>query len=469
MHPLERKVEKIIVAEKLLTPEEKVVVGVSAGPDSLALWHLLLALAGRWRLHLIAAYADHGLRQAETEGEAQLVRETAAAADMAVAIGRLAVREHAKAVGLSVEHAGRELRYRFLRQVAQCHGATRIAVGHTADDQAEEVLLRLVRGTGRKGLSGMAYQADEVIRPLLAIAKAELLAYLADRNIAHCADSSNADRRYLRNRVRLDLLPWLEKHCNPNVRQTLRQTAAVLQDEEILLGELATTAWAQVAAMHGQELRLQRAQLLAQPRAIQRRLLEQAVVRCGSTPSFRLIEQLLHLVAAIEPGRLHLGHGLRAWRQGDLLCFAHPQGRGRLRGDLLPAPAVFRVVVPAPGRYELPEVGMMLSVERLDCPGPAPAEGVPGTQYLDAAAAPFPWVVRSMQPGDRFHPLGAPGRRKLSDFFTDHKVPAGERWRVPVVEVAAGRIIALAGMRIDEAARVTAATMAQVRLSLVAV
>jgi len=393
------------------------------------------------------------------------VRETAAAAGMAYEIGTLPVRDYARAEGLSLEHAGRELRYRFLREVAQRHGASRIAVGHTADDQTEEVLLRLIRGTGRKGLSGMAVQSGEIIRPMLAVPKEELLAYLADRNITHCQDSSNADRRYLRNRVRLELLPWLESHCNPAVRQTLRQTATVLQDEEALLDGLTTAAWRSVAQEEGGELRLAVAGLLAQPKAIQRRLLEQAVVRSGGTPSFRLIAQLLHLVTATAPGRLHLAKGLRAWRQGATLCLAHPQGRIRQRGDLLSPPAAFRVQVSNPGRYEVPEIRKVLVVEQL-----ATAPEVPGrgSLLLDAAAVSFPLVVRNMVQGDRFHPLGAPGRRKLSDFFTDRKVPAAERWQMPVVEAADGRIIAVAGMRIDEAVKITAATNKVVRLTVLA-
>lgn len=466
MHPLERKVEKIVAAEKLLAQGERVVVGISAGPDSLALWHLLRALSARLRLTLIAAYADHGLRPGETAAEAQLVRETAAASGMACEIGVLPVRDHAKSAGLSLEHAGRELRYGFLREVAARHGASRIAVGHTADDQAEEVLLRLVRGTGRKGLSGMAYQTGEIIRPLLSVSKEELLAYLADRNIAFCADSSNRDRRYLRNRVRLDLLPWLEGHCNPAVRQTLRQTAAVLQDEEVVLDGLTTAAWQQVAQENGGELRLLVAGLRAQPKAIQRRLLEQALVRCGSAPSFRLIEQLMKLAAATEPGRLHLAKGLRAWRQGKTLCLAHPQGRTRQRGDLLPPVGAFRVVVVVPGRYEVPEIGKVLLVEEL---ATVPQRPETGSMLLDAAAIAFPLMVRSMIPGDRFHPLGAPGRRKLSDFLIDRKVPAASRWRVPVVAAADGRIIAIAGMRIDESVKITAATTKVVRLTLLAI
>jgi tRNA(Ile)-lysidine synthase len=249
------------------------------------------------------------------------------------------------------------------------------------------------------------------------------------------------------------------------VRQTLRQTAVVLQDEEVVLDGLTTAAWQGVVQEDGGELRLARAGLLAEPVAIQRRLLEQAVVRCGSAPSFRIIEQLLHLATAAEPGRLHLAKGLRAWRQGDTLWFAHPQGCTRQRGDLLPPAGAFRVVIPLPGRYELPEIGKALVVEQLDA---APQSLGAGSLLLDAAAVAFPLVVRSMDPGDRFHPLGAPGRRKLSDFFTDRKIPAAERWQVPVVEAADGRIVALAGVRIDEAAKVTAQTVSVVRITLVA-
>jgi len=426
----------------------------------MALLHLLAALAPAWSWTLLAVYVDHGLRPDETGREEGLVRESAARLGVDFVSEKVDVQGEARARGLSLEHSGRLLRYGVLERLAAARGGAKIVVAHTADEQAEEVLLRLIRGTGRKGLAGMAAVRDgRVVRPLLTVAKQELLAYLADRNIPFAVDSSNLDRRYLRNRVRLDLLPHLADHYNPNISENLRQTAEILQDEEVYLAEVAQRAWEEVVAAQGKSgdgLVLRLPQFLGQPRAIQRRLLEMACWDFGQRPSFKGIAQLLDLATTgSTTGRLHLGRGLRVWRKGEHLVFSRPQGEQSLRGDLdEPATRFFSVRIPGAGIYLIPEIGCKLSVEVRES---VPSSSLADADWLDADRISFPLSARSVQPGDRFHPLGAPGGKKVGDYLTDAKVSRDERWRVVVLE-GEERVAALVGHRIDHHFRVTPAT-----------
>lgn len=470
MHPLERKIERLIRSQHLFDCGDRLVIGVSAGPDSMALLHLLAALAPAWSWSLLAVYVDHGLRPAETGKELALVRQAAKRLGTDFVSERVDVRGEARARGLSLEHGGRLLRYGVFERLAGTAGTAKIVVAHTADEQAEEVLLRLIRGTGRKGLAGMATMRDNrVVRPLLTIVKQDLLDYLVDRNISFAVDSSNRDRRYLRNRVRLDLLPHLAHRYNPNIGETLRQTAEILQDEEAYLAEVARQAWSAVVKCEGGTdggaLVLRLPQFVAQPPAIQRRLLETACWRFGQRPSFKGIAQLLDLVGTGVAGtRLHLGSGLRVRRQGQELVFLRPQGEQPLRGDLAGSAArSFSLQIPGAGIYVIPEIAGRLAVEELESV-PQPLSFA-GADWLDADKVSFPLRARAVQPGDRFHPLGAPGSKKVGDFLTDSKVDREERWRV-VVLLSGDRVAALPGHRIDHHFRLTATTKRVVKICL---
>ncbi len=341
MHPLEKEVLALIRRENLLSVGEKVVVGVSGGPDSMALLHLL---AGTKEIGVepVAVYVDHGLRPDETKDEAALVEQKAASMGISFETVRVDVKSEARQRKISIEHAARDVRYSFFDQVAHKYKAAKIAVAHTADDQAEEVLLRLIRGSGRSGLSGMKMIRDgKIIRPLLAISKKKILAYLADRNIAFLTDSSNLQRIYLRNRIRLDLLPYLQEF-NPNISETLRQTAGVLQDEERLLEEMTSRAWQGVAEMPELEansvepkVTLDLKAFLLLDRAIQRRIAEKSFILLGSMPQWKKIEQILYLAAHGESGaRLHFSRGLRLKKIKESLVFSYPKGMVGERGDL---------------------------------------------------------------------------------------------------------------------------------------
>ena len=484
MHPLEKETLKIIRQEQLLKAGERVLVGVSGGPDSMALLHILVRLAPVLDNTPAALYVNHGLRQAEAEMEYKLVEAEAHHLGIDFFSDSVDVKRLAREKKLSIEHAARLLRYDILEKTAQEWGAAKIAVAHTADDQAEEVLLRLVRGTARKGLAGMkTYRDGRIIRPFLGITKSGLLEYLKKYAIPFLQDSSNSEATYLRNRIRNDLLPFLASHYNPDIRQTLLRTAKILQDEEELLEAITEEAFTDSVSMipetaapgitgrkypvdaESQGLLLNLEIFSSQPRAIQRRLLEKCCWRMDCKPSSRQIESILQLTLQnSQEAQLHLADGLRATIGNKQLYFSYPLGRGPFRGNISPYPGspLSETCIPAPGSYEFPELNKRLTLELVDRETASSAVFQTG-EYVDSSLFSFPLTLRGPRPGDRFHPLGAPGSKKVNDFLSDLKIKLHAREQIPLL-CADDLIIALPGLRIDQRFMITEKTTRVIRI-----
>lgn len=338
MHPLEKKFQAVVRDTNLFLPGDRVLVGFSGGPDSTALLLLLAGLRSVFSISLAALYVNHGLRPAAaTAADEEHVRNVCRALDVRLAIRRLDVARVARARRTGVEDAARVCRHAALRTTAQRLAASRIALGHTADDQAEELLLRLVRGAGRGGLAGMRFIRDGLlVRPLLSFRKQELLAFLRDRGVGFCHDESNDDLCFVRNRIRRRLLPFLAAEFNPNITTTLVHTADILRQEDELLARLAGQAAQEIVLRPADrpEIRLRRRRLLATPVALVRRVLEQVLIELGCPPRFEHVEAVRRLALAPPGKRLHLPRGLRVRGERDVLVLLYPQGRRRVRGDL---------------------------------------------------------------------------------------------------------------------------------------
>lgn len=456
---LQQRVAKVISSLSLFDPAQPVIIGVSGGADSVVLLHLLSTLFPS--THRIAVYVDHGLRPSETSAEQELVKKQAAACSATFRSVLVNVPEKSREHKISIEEAARILRYQALKRFQEEFKAGCIAVAHTADDQAEEVLLRLIRGSGCTGLAGMALQRGSIIRPLLEERKDSLIHYLTEQEIPFCQDSSNLEMRFLRNRIRLDLLPKLEKEYNGAMSQTLTQTAAILREEDRLLHDLTQQAyqkqvleeWLPSATLHEKKiLSLQLPLFIREHPAIQRRLLEKICWTMDSRPSFQKIENLLFLATARKNGEIHLSRGLRASRQGTVITFHHPVGKKPYRGPSIIKKSFRPFPIPGPGRYPVPELGRELLIEEV-LSATEPSTG--GQLFLDPAKIRFPLLLRPPLPGDRFHPLGAPGNKKISRFLSDQKIPADKRDRYPLL-LSEERIVAVPGLRLDHHFRIPA-------------
>ena len=303
--PLPRLFFRELTESCHVTQGSRIIIAVSGGPDSMALLHLLADARKRLELDLTAAWVDHCLRPQETPGEEQTVLATTEKLQMNCVRHRVDAAFYASKQGISLEHAARDLRYAALRATAHDVGAEDIAVAHTADDQAEEVLLRLLRGSGREGVAGMRMRSRDLIRPLLNIEKKDLSAWLTEQEIPFCFDSSNEDMRFLRNRVRHQLLPFLEEHFEQGVRKSLRKTADSLAvDEDLLAGLTADAEAKTISKLSAEEsggsenpakLQLFRTPFRALHPALQRRVVERLLWKIGGRAGYD------HIFFSVQP------------------------------------------------------------------------------------------------------------------------------------------------------------------------
>ena len=342
MHPVERTIYKWMSTTPLGEQGRTIVIGCSGGPDSIALVHILHALSLQCNFKLIPVYVDHGLRPAEIPGERQLVQQTALKLGLEWEIVEVAAASEAKCNKKSLEHAARDLRYAALQRMKEYYQADYIAVGHNADDQVEEVLLRLLRGSSRKALSGMQPLENCLLRPLLQLSKQTILTYLAEQQILFCHDSSNDDHSFLRNRVRHELLPLLEQKYDPGIRKALLKTAANLAEDEDLLEGQVQDMWdtvevsqTELCSPESLELSVNRQMVSQYHPALQRRLFERILWNIGTPARY---EHILAITRAVSQGRsgseLHLSKGLRVAVFRDRIHFSYPRGRSAWRGSL---------------------------------------------------------------------------------------------------------------------------------------
>ena len=442
----------------MIAAGDSILVGVSGGPDSVALLHLLLARVQRYQLRLGVAHLDHSLRP-ESERDADFVRRMAVGLGLAVYMDKIDVVRMQRQLHLSLEEAARKARYDFFQRTAGQHGYAKVAIGHHADDNAETLLLHLLRGSGRLGLGGIRPIRQGVyIRPLIRAGRTDIENYLRIRGSAFLNDRTNTDSAMLRNRIRQRLIPLLESDYRPGLRAILSRTAEVLAAEEEWIEELLRPVFERLITDRRPEgLALAAAGIGELPLAAARRIVRSALRLARGDLGrigFAHVEQIIHLSRLSgEAGPVHLPGNLRVLRHQDQLVFAQ-QDPGR----------VFEPPRTLPGDYEysLPEGGVLMiretgdrirlsEVPRHALADPTVADAQ--TAFLDRDAVQFPVTIRNRRPGDRFNPLGAGGSQKLKKFFCDHKVPDAERRRCPLL-VSGGRILWVAGHRIDHQARI---------------
>lgn len=459
----------------MLRNGDAVLVAVSGGPDSVALLHILAALAPQWALRLGVAHLHHGLRGTAADEDAVFVAALAARMGLPCHTQHTDVRAFARQRRLSLEDAGRRCRYAFFEATAVRGGYTRIALGHQADDNAELVLMNLLRGSAGAGLAGIPPVRDgRVVRPLIALARTAVYAYLAAHDLSFRVDASNRDPAHRRNRIRHHLLPELSARYNPQLSAALNRLAIIVRDEEAWIESLVAALWAQAARQHtADRLSLSVAVLAAQPLAARRRLVRRAVETLKGDRqrlTFEHVEAVLGLLAdGAEDGRLDLPDGLQAARRGGRLEIVRtPARRGATRAR--PSAAPWGVTLPRPANgpltVDLPALNARLrcSAGTLEAAGPLDAGGQL-TAVFDMERLSFPLTLRSVRPGDRFRPLGVGGHQKVKKFLIDHKVPRDARHRVAVL-VSGDRIVWLVGLRIADHAKVSPTTQKVLKAEL---
>jgi tRNA(Ile)-lysidine synthase len=470
----------------LIEPGARVLVALSGGPDSVALLRVLRDIAGDERFQMAgAAHLNHQLRGEESDGDEEFCQRLAAGLSLPLIVERLDVAGLARHAGSSTEHAAHDARYGFFERAAARLNATAVAVAHTRDDQAETFLLRLLRGAGPRGLGGMHPRSGLVIRPFIETPREDVRAFLRQHQLEYRQDASNADLGIPRNRIRHELIPFLEERFSAGVVHVLDREAAIARDDaEFLEGEALEISRRIIEHKTG-GLELSIRTLLEQPPAIARRVVRQAMQLAsgGKFVGFDAAEAVLMLAVSNSTGPIDLpGH--RVDRVGETLVLTHSAGRQpsrswagqpRLRnaGDQAEGPtAGFSYQLGVPGRVTVPEAACAITAETQSVPAGEsvgaywPLKGRGNQVVVEGGRLQGPLVVRNRRPGDIFRPLGLHGRKKLQDFFVDAKVRRAERDTIPLVVDSKGQIVWVAGWSVAEEFRVTDRTKAVVILKL---
>ncbi len=440
----------------MIEPRDRIGVAVSGGIDSVALLDILASQRQEFPIALTVLHLNHGIRGKEAARDQRFVQELSERYSLPYLDQEVDVPAFKKQNSLTLQEAARELRYLFFEQAMDTHNLDKVAIGQTADDQAETVLMRLVRGGGARGLKGIPPKREGYIRPLIEVWREELLQYVRHQGLPFVQDSSNLKKDYLRTKIRYELLPALSEY-NPSIKERLLHLAEILGEDASFLEGLADEI-AKGICMADHEVSISIPSLLSLPAALQARVLQHAFGRLAErgTLEYPHITSVMALIQG-EGGakRVALPKGYWAKRSYDTLVLG--------RQEESPAGMAGEIELTIPGRTRLEGLGMELEAAMAE--GRLGPQAQADTAFLDYHQLAFPLRCRTFQPGDCFIPLGMESPKKLKNLFIDLKIPRAERPRIPLV-ISGDAICWVAGWRIDERFKIRPDTKKTVKLSL---
>lgn len=459
------KVKKTIQKYAMLNNGDKIIVAVSGGADSVVLLHLLKRLKDDYNLELIVAHLNHSIRKEEATRDASFVQSLASSNNLQYELGVSDVPALMTNEGLSLQVAAREARYNFFDRLRKKHKADKVALGHHMDDQVETVIIRLLRGAGTKGLKGMDSVREEVyIRPLIDITRKEIEDYAKDQGLSFVTDSTNFKDIYLRNKVRNELLPFLEKNYNPNINEDIVRLSRLMKRDDEYLESAAEKHLKDLIEVDNEDvITVGLKPLLSIHEAIRTRVLRSLWQRLSGHTSGIYnyhIESILNLLESDTPNsNIDLPSGIRFVREYGNVSFT------KKTED--PPPSPFKHTLNIPGVTVIPEAGMTLKGEVVEH---SHENGIDfktnkNKAFFDYDRLNFPIYVRGFEPGDRFIPFGMEGKKKVKDLFIDLKIPRFKRMTIPLL-FSQDNIIWIVGLRRSEDAKVVRTTIKVLKLEI---
>jgi len=443
-----RKFEETIEKWDMLKKGDRVMVACSGGPDSTVLLYLLNQIRKKYNLKLVVAHINHKLRGKESDADEKFVRRLAGKLSIDYYSKSFDVKKIAKKEKLSIEECARKIRYDYLNELAYRIKATKIALGHNANDQAETVLMRLIRGSGGLGLSGIPAVSGKMIRPLLEIKREEIEQFLERNKVGFRIDSSNLRKDYFRNRVRLELLPLLKKSYNPKIVDALYRTASILSAQEKFLKEETFKVFNKIVEREDKKISLDLDKLFNYDIYFRRELVRLAInqMRGGVFKSnFEIVERVLDLSRRKKTGRrVFLNKSLLAEISSNYLNLYQVEKKKKS------LPIVF------PGIKRSKRFGLNMDSEiilRKNWKEKTYTDDQM-VAFLDWGKLKLPFILRNPESGDKFKPLGMKGTKSLKDFLTDLKVPRYEKEKTLVL-TSNGKIVWVLGYRITDEFKIT--------------
>ncbi len=472
-------IEKTVSDYNMLQLGDSVLVTVSGGPDSVALLHVILELSRIFSLRLGIAHLNHSLRGKESDKDALFVGCMARRLDLPFYISKQDVRKYQADNRLSLEDAARRVRYSFFYKTSAHHGFTRIALGHHADDNAELVLMNILRGAGHKGITGIPpvrkslTSGKIIVRPLIRLTREQILSFLKEEEREYVIDQSNSDTSLLRNRIRCNLIPELQKSYNPRIIEALNRLSAIVSAEERWIDGLINSIL-EKNSMPGKdngkgkekdnELEISIPEIKGIDIAALRRIVRKAIkIIKGDLKriTFSHIDSIINLLKnGSSSWSLDLPEKIRVRRDYDILFISKKkkplrESRPELYVNELPA---FEYIIPQPeheGSFLLflDKLNIYMKFSIIDNVSFAVlCRHGRKTAFFDMDVLSFPLTVRNIKPGDRFHPLGMKGTQKVKKYFINKKVARKNRASTPVL-LSLNKIIWLVGHQIDESVK----------------
>ncbi|MFA4920809.1 MAG: tRNA lysidine(34) synthetase TilS [Candidatus Neomarinimicrobiota bacterium] len=453
---LMRKFTSFVEDNRLLDDVRTVIAGVSGGVDSMCLLDLLLARRSRWEIEIVVAHFNHQIRGALADRDEELVRRFCAERSLTFLVERADVPKMARKRRISLEMAGRELRYAFFQKIAEGYPGGVVATAHTRDDQAETILLRILKGGGLHGLSGITLKRDNLVRPLLFAGKDELYAYAREKKLAFVEDHTNLIDDCERNFIRNQLLPAVKRELNPNVAETLANLAQILSEARQILMESARPALASlIINANAEQIVLDKSGLKTYFIGIEKEIIWQCLQRLAGAIqplSFKRMNALTNLVNEGATGRrMTLEQGITVLVDRDRVLFQRAVGADWAQATVSPG-------------EKIENEWFTFTSELLDVNDFKKGERRSGTEFVDFDRIGSRLNLRHWQKGDRMLPLGMRQSRKVSDIFVDLKIPLTHKTRIPLL-CSDNDVIWLCGLKLSEKFKITDRTRTVLKLT----
>ena len=420
------RLKEIIKEENMIEPFDRIIIGISGGADSVCLLHLLWRLQEEYKLDLFGVHIHHGLRK-EADEDANYVREFTSSLHIPCQVYYVNILEEAQKRNLGEEETGRQIRYEIFQKECVLRNAKKIAVGHHMDDQGETFLMRLIRGSGSLGLGSMKKVEGNVIRPLLYFTRKEVEQYCHKKSLHYCQDHTNQLSIYTRNRIRLELIPYIKKYLNPNIIQTLNQTAELLQEQEEYMAVETEKIYQKCIKEEGGTFRISIELLQQQAAALQGRILYKALTEYAGQKKnvgYVHVESIFQLMKGQSGKKIHLPYQVMVYKQYDELIFTKDQM----------VTTGYSYPLQIPGKQYIPECNRWICTEIIQkdqsredfCQNNY-------TIYLDYDRITNKLVLRTRQPGDIILLSYETQRKKIKNFFIDNKIPYEKRNQIPLL------------------------------------
>lgn len=465
-----KKVKNTIHTYKMMQSQDSILIAVSGGPDSVALLHALHHLSSHFALKLGVAHVNHQLRAEDAEIDEEFVRSLARQMDMLFYLKKCDVHQYAKENRLSLEDAARKVRYDFFFHTMQKNSYSRIATAHHLEDNAELILMNLIRGSGKSGISGIPpIRQKIIIRPLIQISRNEILTFLSENRLPYRLDQTNQDIRFTRNRIRHCLIPELQSGYNPKIIEALNRMSAILQPEEEWIDNMVDQETSRlIVSSKNQSIQISISGFIEKPIPLQRRITRKIIQKVkGDLYKITLkhIDEILLLISkAMDNSQLHLPDNLLIKISGNHVCWtirervARPPKFDSKRSDCLAFLYTISSLDDSPKTIMIHEAGVKIQFSILSRMTVSELEQQhKNVALMDMNQLRFPLTIRNYIPGDRFTPLGMTGSQKISRYFINHKVPRKNRMGNPLL-LSENRIIWLAGYQIDDSMKITPET-----------